>query len=361
MRSQTRVQFIGVAAIFCTFLLVHQWLYRYQNSFGLLADKSAWRLPRLGDISKAAQNATLGFEKVFYISLPNRSDRQDIMSMLASSTNVSLTFQPGASGADIPAKAKPAGSDGLRDGQLGCWRSHADVWKRIIDENIQTAIVVEDDADWDMDIHNIFERLSQHMKKTKLGKHTRTPYELKHAPYGLEWDLLYIGSCWDIPRKEKPHKHETYEDPSAPNSNEMSGAYAQQLRDWGISVNEDTHIRALAPSWYSVCTIGYAVTLHGARKLLYTVGNGEGLAGPVDLAMINAVQKGQISALTVVPPFVVPWKKGTATDSDINEPPKEGEEHKQEPSGSENMKKSGRKTMQTLLGGQRSRYENDLA
>lgn len=37
---------------------------------------------------------------------------------------------------------------------------------------------------------------------------------------GLEWDLLYIGSCWDIPRKEKPHKHETYEDPSAPNSNE---------------------------------------------------------------------------------------------------------------------------------------------
>lgn len=89
-----------------------------------------------------------------------------------------------ASGADIPAKAKPAGSEGLRDGQLGCWRSHADVWKRIIDENIQTAIVVEDDADWDMDIHNIFERLSQHMKKTKLGKHTRTPYELKHAPYG---------------------------------------------------------------------------------------------------------------------------------------------------------------------------------
>ncbi|KAG5981483.1 hypothetical protein E4U54_006638 [Claviceps lovelessii] len=218
MRSQTRVQFVGVAAIFCTFLLVHQWLYRYQNSFGLLADKSSWKLPTVGDISKAAQNSTLGFEKVFYISLASRSDRQDMMTMLSSVTNVSLTHQPAANGNDIPDKAKPNGAGGLRPGQIGCWRSHADIWKRMVEENIQTAMVVEDDADWDMEIHDIFERFSRHMQVTKLGKHTRTAYEKKHAPYGLEWDLIYTGSCWDIPRSEKPHKHETYQDPSAPNS-----------------------------------------------------------------------------------------------------------------------------------------------
>ncbi|KAG6007581.1 hypothetical protein E4U21_005779 [Claviceps maximensis] len=360
MRSQTRLQFIGVAAIFCTFLLVHQWLYRYQNSFGLLADKSSWTLPQLSDISKAAQNATLGFEKVFYISLPYRSDRQDVMSMLASSTNVSITLQPGAIGKDIPDKAKPRGGENLRPAQLGCWRSHADLWKKMIDENIQTAMIVEDDADWDMDIHDIFERFSRHMKTTKLGKHTRTSYEKKHAPYGLEWDLIYTGSCWDIPRKENPHKHETYADPSAPNSNEMSGAYGQQLQHWGITVNENTRVRALAPSWYSVCTIGYAVTLKGARKLLYNVGNGDSLEGPVDLAMISAIQKGKISALTVVPPFITPWRKGTKTDSDITEPTEE-EKNQVEPAGSENLKTGGRKTLQTLLGGQKSPYENDLA
>ncbi|KAG6021903.1 hypothetical protein E4U41_002365 [Claviceps citrina] len=360
MRSQSRIQFIGVAAVFCTFLLLHQWLYRYQHSLGLLGDKSAWRLPTMGDISQAAHNSTLGFEKVFYISLPSRSDRQDMMSMLASVTNISLTLQPGAIGADIPDKAKPSGGEGLRPGQLGCWRSHADVWKRMLDENIQTAIVMEDDADWDMEIHDIFERLSQHMKVTKLGGHERTAYEEKYAPYGLEWDLLYIGSCWDIPRKEKPHKHETYSDPSAPNSNEMSGAYAQQLRGWGITVNENTRVRVLAPSWYSVCTVGYALTLQGARKLLYTVGNGEGLRGPVDLAMISAIQNGQISALTVVPPFVTPWRKGTNTDSDISEPTKEEQQKQPDPAGSENLKTGGRKSLKTLLAGQKSLYESDV-
>ncbi|KAG5913758.1 hypothetical protein E4U42_000890 [Claviceps africana] len=361
MRSQSRLQFIGVAAIFCTFLLVHQWLYRYQHSISLLTDSPSWSLPQLSDISKAAQNATLGFEKFFYISLPARSDRQDVMTMLASVTNVSMTLEVGADGKDVPAKARPADSDGLRDGQIGCWRSHANVWKRMVQENIQTAIVVEDDADWDLDIHNIFERFSQHMKKTTLGKHTRTAYEKKHAPYGLEWDLIYFGSCWDIPRKEKPHRHESYADSSAPNSNQMSYAYAQQLKDWGISVNENTRVRALAPSWYSVCTIGYAVTLEGARKLLYNVGNGAGLRGPVDLAMIQAVQDGKISALAVVPPFFTPWRKGTNTDSDINEPPKEGEEKKADPAGSDNLKDSGRKALETILGKQKSRYESDLA
>lgn len=140
----------------------------------------------------------------------------------------------------------------------------------------------------------------------------------------------------------------------------MSGAYAQQLRNWGITVDDNTRVRVLAPSWFSVCTVGYAVTLKGARKLLYTVGNGEGMGQPIDIAMASAIQKGQIDALTVVPPLVTPWHKGTKTDSDINEPPKEGEDTK-EFAGSENLKNGGRKALQTLLGGQRSRYESDLA
>lgn len=66
------------------------------------------------DSSKAAQNETLGFEKVFYISMPqystifpcenvrvadlairSRSDRQDSMAMLATSTNIRLILQDG--------------------------------------------------------------------------------------------------------------------------------------------------------------------------------------------------------------------------------------------------------------------------
>ena len=134
----------------------------------------------------------------------------------------------------------------MRPEQLGCWRSHADVWRRVIEEDIETAIVLEDDIDWDLNIHDIFEELSIQMRKGELRKQRATRDEMKSAPYGksglrdrllapalhqdqfvltrentgLDWDLLYIGSLWDIPNVENRPEHQMYDDPFAPNSQE---------------------------------------------------------------------------------------------------------------------------------------------
>lgn len=105
-------------------------------------------------------------------------------------------------------------------------------------------------------------------------------------------------------------------------------------------------MRVIAPSWYPVCTVGYAVTLQGAQKLLYTVGNEKGLDAPVDLAMISRIQSGHLKSLTVVPPLVTPWKTGTTSDSDIDDLNKaEGEL----PRGSDNLRLSGRRALAATL------------
>jgi len=77
-------------------------------------------------------------------------------------------------------------SDGgvLRDEQWGCWRSHADVWKRVVDEKLETALILEDDVDWDTNVHDSFEELSKQMRRGKLRQTSMTPHEQKSAPYG---------------------------------------------------------------------------------------------------------------------------------------------------------------------------------
>ncbi|KAH8807897.1 hypothetical protein F5884DRAFT_881435 [Xylogone sp. PMI_703] len=264
------------------------------------------------------------------------------MTLLATFTNLELQLEPGVNGSNIHENAKPQDSGILRPEQLGCWRGHANAWRKVIEENIETAIIVEDDADWDVNIHDIFRELSKQMRKGELRKERPSREEMRRAPYGLDWDLLYIGSCWDLPNEDNRPKHQTYDDPFAPNSQEMSGSYRNELEGWGVKLAPNTRMRVLAPSWYSVCTIGYAVTRQGAQKLLYTVGNGEGLNSPIDLAMSDRIQKGYLRAYTVIPPLVTPWKTGTVSDSDIDDLRESTEELK---TGSENLKNSAREAI----------------
>ncbi|EFY94578.1 glycosyl transferase family 25-like protein [Metarhizium robertsii] len=306
-----RMPVLVIALVAFHLYLIRAWLENQNWQYGGVASSA------LLDVSEAAQNETLGFEKIYYISLPHRTDRQDMMTLLAASTNIKLALQPGVNGSNVNDKAKPKGT-----------------------------IVLEDDADWDVEIHDIFQTLSVQMRKGELRKRKATKYEINHAPYGLDWDLLYIGTCWDIPNGENRPKHQVYNDRFSPNSAEMTSSFRKELEDWGVDLANNTRVRVLAPSWYSVCTIGYALTNRGAQKLLYTIGNRESMGAPIDLAMIDKVQKGYLDALTIIPPLVTPWKTGRVSDSDIdNLAERKGEL----PSGSENLQNSARKALENSL------------
>jgi GR25 family glycosyltransferase involved in LPS biosynthesis len=81
-------------------------------------------------------------------------------------------------------KARPSDGGFLRDEQWGCWRSHANMWKRVIDEKLETALILEDDVDWDVNVHDVFEVLSRQMRRGKLRQTSMTMRERTAAPYG---------------------------------------------------------------------------------------------------------------------------------------------------------------------------------
>ena len=53
------------------------------------------------------QNETLGFEKIYMISLPGRSDKRDAFAMQAAFSDMTYTQMDGVYGDEVPVKALP--------------------------------------------------------------------------------------------------------------------------------------------------------------------------------------------------------------------------------------------------------------
>jgi|HubBroStandDraft_4_1064222.scaffolds.fasta_scaffold244438_1 hypothetical protein len=47
-----------------------------------------------------------------------------------------------------------------------------------------TALILEDDADWDVEVHNIFQEFSLQMLKGELRSQPASAHEKSVAPYG---------------------------------------------------------------------------------------------------------------------------------------------------------------------------------
>lgn len=79
--------------------------------------------------SEAVHNETLGFQKIFVINLPERTDKRDALSLVSVLTGIKLTWTSAIRGSNVPDKALPLGVDrkGWRDGGIGSWRSQMNV------------------------------------------------------------------------------------------------------------------------------------------------------------------------------------------------------------------------------------------
>ncbi|RYP03756.1 hypothetical protein DL764_004931 [Monosporascus ibericus] len=141
-------------------------------------------------------NATLGFEKVFIIGLPERSDKRDALSLMASMTGLRLTWIDGVRGSSIPDKALPFGWDRkvMPDANLGSWRSHINAIRLIVEDSLSSALIMEDDMDWDVHLKTQLSQFAPAAQTLEAGFHHNQTLA-SPSPYGRDWDLLWLGSC----------------------------------------------------------------------------------------------------------------------------------------------------------------------
>ncbi|KAF3807720.1 hypothetical protein GCG54_00007453 [Colletotrichum gloeosporioides] len=295
VRSTSKRDLCILGAVFVTLLF-----FLHNPFLGQIRQRRSSSLP---DLMSKINNSTLGFEKIFVIGLPSRTDRRDGVLLQAALSDMEIEFVDGVPGDQVPDKAIPKTSehDKLNHGAIGCWRGHMNALGEIVRRNLTSALILEDDVDWDIRIrHQLHDfalstqALIQPLAEAPLsyvdpsypmpidntlGRIPDIPFEHlpatippKVSPYGDDWDLLWIGHCG---------MHFPFEDsktvPKARiiHTNDVTVAPKKNLWTFNIpfTLKEKypEHTRAVHHAQEGVCTLGYAVSQKGARKLLQEV------------------------------------------------------------------------------------------
>ena len=198
----------------------------------------------------------------------------------------------------------------------------------MLENNIPTALILEDDVDFSVGIREILSGISTHLQPLT-GAATPDNYGLDVPENEESWDVLSLGHCWNEP----PPKHrlpnvankvQAWEDMYAPEKD----SYINLLPP-GSPGHGSHRVRVIRPTWVVVCTQGYVVSLEGAKRLLYYIGGPGGtLNEALDLAMMNKFMDGKLRGYTVVPTVFGQYKYGDWRDTDIQNLPEEGEGEK---------------------------------
>jgi hypothetical protein len=173
---------------------------------------------------------------------------------------------------------------------------------RVIERNLTTALIMEDDADWDFRLrsqltdfgraaHRLPALISKSELDSKIPSHERlSPVELakrssvplsslsacnghKQEPYGRAWDVLWLGHCGAALPPPSPHYGDRItieKDETVPQPQHLRPMSHAPLDD--IATLYPPHTRVAHRANTTLCMIAYAVTQAGARKLLYEFG-----------------------------------------------------------------------------------------
>ncbi|KAK4565302.1 hypothetical protein LTR86_003919 [Recurvomyces mirabilis] len=238
----------------------------------------------------------MGFEKIFVINLPKRTDHRDAASLAAHLTDLEIEYIDGVT--EIEEKTLPLGGDTITNkGAIGAWRAHMNVFRTIVERNISTALVMEDDSDWDIRIKSQMRRFAESSRllvqplpgttdefldptyysfdspsQRDFYVGERQVTEPTTSPYGdvSRWDFFWLGHCgakFPLP-KDAPlpqGRAVMLDDETVPEKQHIDAQFGDGL----LAQEYPQHTRVVSRTHDNVCTSVYAITLAGAKRYLY--------------------------------------------------------------------------------------------
>ncbi|MCJ1248345.1 hypothetical protein MMC30_005562 [Trapelia coarctata] len=351
-------RYMASAAAFATIVLVLFGLYHNKDSAPRLAIVGAKGGEELGLVDHVF-NATLGFEKILAVNLPERTDHRDGLILASAVSNIDIAFIDGVHGDKVLEKTlPPERNKGLKASSIGSWRAHLNAIADVVHNNYTSALIVEDDVDWDVRLKTLlkdFALSSQALTQspTDVAFHNLPLLPLPRiSPYGDDWDLLWLGHCgMALPTTGAKAVH--YNDSSVP---EPQYLHSYMMSDPTPLGEYPSHTRIVMREVSDpVCSLAYAVSQSGARKILYTLGL-KTFDGPFDLMLrawcegLNGNESnGRQVCLGVLPQlFDHHRRKGPKNwDSDIED---HGAEYREKPE-TLNIRWSVRMNMERILRG----------
>ena len=268
--------YILLAVVLCSIF------YYYRSSIGITyASQGQYDFVR-PDNDTSAANATLGFGGLYVVSGPG-SPRRKKLEQAAAVSELTLTIPDQVAWTDehIAAFRWPKEEESkIGKGSVMAWLSHHLVLKAFIESGLETALIFEDDVDWDVRLRTQQIPLAQ---KAARALNDASDLNAAEYPWGStkDWDMLYIGHCGDYfgdlregvsvghhhPSNLQKIKHAIFEDASMPFRTDLHPFTASLLTALGVP---EKH-RMIHKSQWPLCSFGYAVTRAGAQKIISDV------------------------------------------------------------------------------------------
>ncbi|KAL1616924.1 hypothetical protein SLS54_008129 [Diplodia seriata] len=238
------------------------------------------------------------------------------MSLAAALTGLDIEYVDGVT--EVDEKALPPGAEetNLAKGSLYAWRAHMNVLRMIVEQDLSSALILENDVDWDIRLKTqtrAFAQASQLLLQPLLGTQSQyldpsypapiLPGEAPSnidvrrfagatapattSPYGdlARWDVLWLGHCGTrFPRASDGNtllgRVVINDDATVPEQQHLD----VENGGWNLLTEYPAHTRVVHRARGNTCTLAYGVTRGGARRALWEMGV-RNLTGTMDMML----------------------------------------------------------------------------
>ncbi|KAF1848053.1 glycosyltransferase family 25 protein [Cucurbitaria berberidis CBS 394.84] len=208
-------------------------------------------------------NATLGFGTILAVSHIQSPRRRSLL-WAANLTDLEVVIpdQEDWTEGDVQNFRAKEGSS-ISKGSALAWLGHLDALRWFLNTTHETALIIEDDVDWDMSIRQTQIPLLAAAVRVLLANNSSDTGYWSHAS---NWDLLYPGHCDDLlsPSTYLAHPHLLYRDDTTPQHTLLHPDTFNFLHSFALP--EGT--RFLHRAFWPFCTFAYAVTRRSASLIL---------------------------------------------------------------------------------------------
>lgn len=261
----------------------------------------------------------LQFGKVFVINLPERTDKLDAITLSAAITEFDFDVVKGVKPSEVADKAIPPGMDRFNimggENSVGAWRAELNAVRRIVEEKLPSALILEDDVDWDV-------TLKDQLHDFARGSRFITgedPHNISDtiSPYGDDWDVIWLGHCGVTIWPHDSRRYVITNDPTVPPTHELfANDGPGALPDLSEYGNPATRI--VFKSGWTLGSWAYAVSYSGALKIVNELGL-TNISAAFDVDLGYMCRDGKINCISVHPPLFGSHKAAgnAAKNSDI--------------------------------------------
>ncbi|KAJ5396798.1 hypothetical protein N7509_004911 [Penicillium cosmopolitanum] len=264
-----------------SFFVLTLWPTGRRTIFGSPNPQRGW------DNLDTITNGTLGFEKIFSINLPTRPDKKDNIILGSAVSDLKVDWIDGVNPEEISPKSYPYNWNFDHEPtEYAARRAHLDAIQRVVEQRLSSAIIMEDDVDWDVSVKNQFHSFALAVRALQYLSVNQIP---THSPYGDDWDVFWLGHCGMECKTQEPYALNS-NDPTVP----ATRHFLPYWRD-PPPLERPDDARLTCALKDGVCSNFYAVSRRGAQRILSALSvNPSGLAEEIDIGAQFDVSLGRM-------------------------------------------------------------------